>query len=118
MEPVTVNCSKRPLAVKVKNRNKSNELLALAKALDGESPKGISLLRVATKSNVSIERVKELLTVHTDYFVNVGGKGVFALNRFGPFKGKIEEIEAAIEREAVAAEKRMRRAASGAIHGL
>jgi len=104
--------------VRAKSPKESKEVLAIANALDGESSKGLALLSVATKSVLPIERVKNLLAFHTDYFVNVGGKDIFTLNRFGPFKGNIEEIAADIEREADAAEKRTRSALSGAILGL
>ncbi|SRR5690606_17937634 len=81
----------------VANRREANDLAALVNALSGSPKEGASVYAVASQTGLPAQRVAKLLTKHHDYFVKVGGREAFALNKFGKHRGAsdklLEEIE-------------------------
>jgi hypothetical protein len=55
-------------------------------------------VRLAHATGLSPSRIAELGARHPSYFVSVAGKSLYALNRFGAFKGSKTSILKDIER--------------------
>lgn len=84
----------------------SDELLALVDALDGQDQPGMPLLGLASRAGLPLETVRELVSKNPDYFVRVGGKPVYALNRFSAFAGSARAIGEDIRRREQAEDKK------------
>ncbi len=96
------------ILTQVANRQEVNDLYSLIAALADESPDGTSPIKLSIKTQLPHWKVESLLAKHNRYFVNVFGKNVFALNRFGGFRGSVPEIHQDIERAYVESRKRAR----------
>lgn len=82
----------------VANRREANDLAVLVNALAGGPREGTSVHAVASQTGLSSQRVAQLLGKHTDYFLKVGGRESFTLNKFGKCKGSGAATLADIER--------------------
>jgi len=85
--------------MRMETNKEASQVLILANALKDQPPKGVTLLRLSAETGIAVDKARALLSKHTDYFVQVGGQRVYALNRFGWSKGDISKIRNDIERE-------------------
>jgi len=82
----------------VANCREANDLSVLVNALDGGPREGTSVHAVASETGLPPQRVAQLLGKHTDYFLKVGGREAYTLNKFGKCKGSSPATLADIER--------------------
>ena len=76
----------------------ATELGALVAALSDNPAAAVGRVRLARATSLSPARIAELAARHPSYFVSVAGKSLYALNRFGSFKGSKALILRDIER--------------------
>ena len=76
----------------------ATELGALVAALSDDPSTAVGRVRLAHATGLSPSRIAELAARHPSYFVSVAGKSLYALNRFGSFKGSKALILKDIER--------------------
>jgi hypothetical protein len=76
----------------------ATELGALVGALSNDPSAAIGCVTLAHATGLSPSRIAELAARHPSYFVSVAGKSLYALNRFGSFKGSKALILRDIER--------------------
>ncbi len=79
------------------------ELSALVAALSDDPSAALGRVRLAQTTRLPPSRITELTARHPSYFVSVAGKSLYALNRFGTFRGSKPLILRDIERARAAA---------------
>ena len=73
------------------------ELHAIVEAVPSDPSQRIDPKQLAAKVGLPVGRVEYLLEQHPRYFVNVGGKNLYSLNRFSADHGSRSRIAAEIE---------------------
>jgi hypothetical protein len=76
----------------------ATELGALVGALSADPSVAVGRVRLAHATGLAPSRIAELAARHPSYFVSVAGKSLYALNRFGAFRGSKALILKDIER--------------------
>ena len=76
----------------------ATELGALVGALSDDPSVAVGRVRLAYATGLAPSRIAELAARHPSYFVSVAGKSLYALNRFGAFRGSKALILKDIER--------------------
>ena len=80
------------------NHSEREDAAVLVRELALGDKGGIGLTALATRVNLTTDRVEKLLGRYPHYFVKVGNESRFRLNPFGKFKGSTEQILVDIER--------------------
>ncbi len=81
----------------ITNRKEADELLALVRAVAPAGRTGITLSTLVPRVPMDSSRVESLLKRHAKYFVSIGSKEKYTLNRFEEFHGSAEHIIADVE---------------------
>lgn len=81
----------------ITNRREAEDVLALVRAVAPAGRTGIALSTLASRVQMDLNRVESLLKRHAKYFVSIGGKEKYTLNRFEELHGSAERIIADVE---------------------
>jgi len=68
------------------------ELSKILETLDSHAPKGVGVFSISKETCLDPQTLREYLSKYKDYFVKLPNEQSYQINRFGKFKGSVEEI--------------------------
>ena len=68
------------------------ELTKILETLDSHAPKGVGVFSISKETTLDPQTLREYLSKYKDYFVKLPNEQSYQINRFGKFKGSVEEI--------------------------
>ena len=92
----------------IRESHESAELIRIVEALSSVSASGLGTPDLALRAGVSDRRIAELADRHSEYFVAVGDRNAYTINRFGKFKAAVPAITEDIRKGEVAYQRRRR----------
>lgn len=82
---------------------KVSELTKILTCLQSHAPQGVGVFTIANETSIAPQSIRRYLRDHKDYFVQLPKEQLFQVNRFGPFKGDVEQMvehyESAIQKK-------------------
>jgi len=78
---------------------KVSELSKILEALDSQAPKGVGVFSISKETTLDPQTLREYLSKYKDYFVQLPNEQSYQINRFGKFKGSVDEIIQHYEKE-------------------
>lgn len=70
----------------------SSELKSILFILKNKTLKGVGIFTLSNETKIPPYDLRQYLSKYSDYFVNISDKHKFKINRFGRFKGDIDDI--------------------------
>ena len=71
---------------------KASELAKILHVLNSHSPQGVGVFCLARETSLEPHVLRQYLSKHTDYFVQLPNEQSYQINRFGECKGSIEAM--------------------------
>lgn len=68
------------------------ELTKILNALNSHTPKGVGVFSISKETSLEPQNLRRYLSKYTDYFVQLPNEHLYQINRFGKFKGSIDEM--------------------------
>jgi len=78
---------------------KIDELSQILTTLEAHAPKGVGVFTLAKATKITAFTLRKYLTKYSDYFVKLPEEQSYQINRFGQFKGSIEDMVQHYEKE-------------------
>jgi len=75
------------------------ELSKILEALNSHAPKGIGVFSLSKETKLAPQTLRKYLAKYTDYFVKLPNTQSYQINRFGKFKGSVDDILQHYEQE-------------------
>ena len=75
------------------------ELTKILNALNSHAPKGVGVFSISKETSIDPQVLREYFSKYTDYFFQIPNEQSYQINRFGKFKGSVEEIIQDYEKE-------------------
>jgi len=76
---------------------KVSESIKIFSALSATKSNGMTIISLSRESEIDISVLRKCLTKNKDFFVRVGEKQIYTINRFSKYKGDIERMIVAVE---------------------
>ncbi|OKY25236.1 hypothetical protein [Thalassotalea sp. PP2-459] len=78
---------------------KVSELSKILETLNSHTPKGVGVFSISKETALDPQTLREYLSKYTDYFVQLPNEQSYQINRFGKFKGSIDDMIQHYEKE-------------------
>lgn len=71
---------------------KISELTKILETLNSHAPKGVGVFSISKETSLDPQTLREYLAKYKDYFVKLPNEQSYQINRFGKFKGSVDDI--------------------------
>ena len=78
---------------------KISELTKILETLDSRAPKGVGVFSISKETSLDPQTLRKYLAKYKDYFVKLPNEQSYQINRFGKFKGSVDDIIQHYEKE-------------------
>ena len=78
---------------------KVSELSKILATLNSHTPKGVGVFSISKETSLDPQTLRVYLSKYKDYFVQLPNEQSYQINRFGKFKGSVDEMIQHYEKE-------------------